>query len=219
MAPARGLTTALQARHFEGVSIAHLRKWDVTPIEIAIDLEAPRQSDPAGIPFSGAAEPRVCLVAAFALTSHLKRIAAAVERAIPQRPPAGLHLSPSPSRSAAKAEAVAISVRPMPPLVRLQSKLLRAIEPGLAHVDLATTTGVVREMGESAAAYIRDFVPTKALPAFEPAFAARGFAPIDIKPTSISIYRLGQRGAPESILASWAYSQEPRYTLPLRGGP
>ena len=75
------------------MSVTHLQKWDVTAIEIALDLEMPHFVDPTRFAFSGPAEPRICLVAGFALTSQLKRIVAAVNRALPARPPSRLQSS------------------------------------------------------------------------------------------------------------------------------
>ena len=47
------------------MSVTHLRKWDVTAIEIALDLEIPRSHDRSrGFSSPGPAEPRICLVAA-----------------------------------------------------------------------------------------------------------------------------------------------------------
>lgn len=83
----------------EWMSITHLRKWDVSGIEIALDLEIPRISDRSRFVFSGPAEPRIRLVVCFALTSQLKRIVTAVDRAAPARPPSGLRISSTERRS------------------------------------------------------------------------------------------------------------------------
>jgi hypothetical protein len=197
------------------MSVTHFKKWDVTAIEIALDLEIARLVDHSRAVFSGPAEPRICLVSGFAITSQLKRIIAAVDRAAPPRLPSGLRLVPVTLRSPAAPAAPTISVQPMLSLLRLQSKLIRAIEPGLAHdmVSLRTT----RDMDESAATFVDDFISRKMLPTFEPACTA---AELDgaLKATGITIYRLGRHGIPESILAHWPYPKDPG-SVHLLGGP
>jgi hypothetical protein len=197
------------------MSIAHLRKWDVTAIEIALDLEMPRNSHLA---FSGPSEPRICLVATFALTSQLKRIVAAVDRAVPTRPPSGLRITPSTPRSASNAAPSMILIQPILALLRLQSKLIRAIEPGIAY-DPSPITFKIQEMDKAAERFVRDFLPCKALPVFEPPVAAYGYEATDLRANGITIYCLGRRGAPETILAHWAYSQDAPGSLHLESGP
>ena len=84
------------------MSVTHLPGWDVTAIEIALDLEPPLFSDPVLVAFSGAAEPRICLVTSFALTSQLKRIVTAIDRVVPERLPGGLRIAPARGRAANK---------------------------------------------------------------------------------------------------------------------
>ena len=199
------------------MGIAHLRKWDVTAIEIALDLEMLRFSEPARLVFSGPAEPRICLVAAFASTSQLKRIVAAVDRVMPARLPPGLLVAPPLARSERSAPSGPITIQPMPALLRLQSRLIRAIEPGLTDSRTPISFANVRDLSEAAARFIRDFIPCKTLPSFEPAHAAG--AAIDLSVIGITIYRLGTRGAPESILAHWAYARGSRSSLHLESGP
>jgi hypothetical protein len=200
------------------MGITHLRKWDVTAIEIALDLQAPRFSDAPGFVFSGPAEPRICLVTGFALTSQLKRIVAAVDRVVPAHAPAGLRIALSTGRNVTSMTG-AIAVAPMDVLLRLQSKLVRAIEPGLAHDGLVLALTTRRGMDEAAIGFIRDFIPAKTVPAFEPSQAAVAFRPTEVKAVGITIYRLGRGGAPESILAHWTYPPEAHRSVHLRGGP
>lgn len=61
-------------------------------------------------------------------------------------------------------------------------------------------------MDEPAALFVRDFIPYKALPAFEPSYVSEEFDPIGLRGTGLTIYRLGMHGTPESILAHWAYA-------------
>jgi hypothetical protein len=198
------------------MSVTHLKKWDVTAIEIALDLEIARLIDPSRAVFSGPAEPRICLVSGFAVTSQLKRIIAAVDRAAPPRPPSGLRLVPVAVRSPARPTAPAIAVQPMLSLLRLQSKLIRAIEPGLAHDTVSSRT--TRDMDESAATFVDDFISRKMLPTFEPPSTAAELDGTPLRATGITIYRLGRRGAPESILAHWPYPKDPG-SVHLLGGP
>jgi hypothetical protein len=201
------------------MGIARLEEWHITAIEIALDLEVPRLLDPASFAFSGKAEPRICLVAAFASTSQLKRIVAAIDRAVPPRAPSGLRIAPSMARWANNATPGAISVQPMNALLRLQAKLIRAIEPGLASGGTLFSLRVVRELGEAAARFVRDFIPSKALPLFEPQHAAAAFEVTDLRALGTTMYRLGYRGAPESILAHWAFAQHRRSAIPVESGP
>jgi hypothetical protein len=199
------------------MSVTHLRKWDVTAIEIALDLEIVRFSDQAQLVFSGPAEPRICLVAGFALTSQLKRIISAVDRTVPERPPARLRIAHSQTRSATTT--AALSVQPMPVLMRLQTKLLRAIEPGLAQGDSVASTAAVRELDEAGTNFVRNFIADKVLPTFEPAALTGDFESTPVKAVGLTIYRLGHQGKPEHILAHWTYPQDPDRSLPLRGRP
>jgi hypothetical protein len=197
------------------MSVTHLQKWDVTAIEIALDLEMPHFVDPTRFAFSGPAEPRICLVAGFALTSQLKRIVAAVNRALPARPPSRLQVAPATARSAAPS-AAPLSVQPMPALLRLQSKLIRAIEPGLAHEGVSLR--MKRAMEDGPARFVGDFISRKTLPSFEPASPSADFEVLELTAIGITIYRLDQHGAPTSILGHWAYTADPG-SVPLRGGP
>jgi hypothetical protein len=199
------------------MSVTHLRKWDVTAIEIALDLEITRFSAQSSFVFSGPAEPRICLVAGFALTSQLKRIISAVDRAVPERPPARLRIAHSTTRSATTTGA--LSVQPMPVLLRLQTKLLRAIEPGLAQGDSVASLAAVRELDEVGTNFVRNFISDKVLPTFEPAALTADFESAPVRAVGLTIYRLGHQGKPEHILAHWTYPQDPNRSLPLRGRP
>ncbi len=190
----------------------------ITAFEIALDLEVPRLLDPALLAFSGKAEPRICLVAAFASTSQLKRIIAAVDRAVPARPPSGLRIAPSMARQPTTSTPAAISIQPMLLLMRLQAKLIRAIEPGLA-TDAMLLPFAVRDVGEAAARFVGNFIPSEAVPVFEPPYATAGFEATNVRALGITMYRLGHRGAPESILAHWASAQNRRGCIPLESGP
>lgn len=198
------------------MSVTHLPKWDVTAIEIALDLEAPRSLDPLRFAFSGRAEPRICLVAAFALTLQLKRIVAAVDRVVPARLPSRLQIAPAATRSAVAAVGATISLQPMFALLRLQSKLIRAIEPGLAHEGVSYR--MKRAMENGPARFIGDFITRETLPTFEPPCAVAGFEVTELKAVGITIYRLGHRGAPASIVCRWAYPPDSG-SIHLRGGP
>jgi hypothetical protein len=193
--------------------------WHVTAFEIALDLEVPRLLDPATLAFSGKAEPRICLVAAFASTTQLKRIVAAVDRAVPARLPSGIRIAPPMVRGPVHATPGAISIQPMLVLLRLQAKLVRAIEPGLADDERLLSFGQARDIGAAAARFVRDFIPTKALPRFEPSSAAASFTATNLRAAGITMYRLGHGGAPESILAHWVSAQSQRGSIPLESGP
>lgn len=190
---------------------------EITPIEIALDLETTLLYDASHFAFSGPAEPRICLVAAFALTSQLKHLIAAVDRAIPVRAPSGLRIFPMPARSASVAPR-AFSIEPMLVLRRLQSKLIRATQPGLVHSWDGTLSDSLRDMGDEAEKFVRDFVPSKALPLLEPA-DARGSQALNLRAVGMTVYRLGSRGVPESILAHWPYVKDSRGKPHLKSGP
>ena len=199
------------------MSVTHFKKWDVTAIEIALDLEIPRFVDPSRFIFSGPAEPRICLVAAFALTSQLERIVAAVNRAMPPRLTSALRISPGAARSPTTPAAAGVSIQPMHALLRLQSKLIRAIEPGLA--DGAVPLRMGHAMDSFAARFIGDFIPRKTLPTFEPPCALNADAgATELRVIGLTIYRLGDCGIPESILAHRPYPDD-RGSVRLLGGP
>lgn len=96
-----------------------------------------------------------------------------------------------------------LALAPMPTLLRMQAKFIRAIEPGLA--PSPPEVPVPQHMDEAAERFIRDFVPSKALPTFEPPRAERDFEAIELRTTGITLYRLGERGATRSILSHWSY--------------
>ena len=189
----------------------------VAAIEIALDLETLHASDLSRAAFSGAHEPRICLVAAFALTPHLKRIVAAINRVIPARAPQGLRMARPPTRL--PGISTQLSLEPMLVLLRLQSKLIRAIEPGLMHDQDLLPYGSVQGLGEAAERYIRDFIPCGRLPTFEPQTAGIGTEVVELRAIGMTMYRLGDRGAPESMLAHWSYDLDSRGSLHLESGP
>ena len=193
------------------MTVTRLPKWDITGIEIALDLEARRLDDPSRFIFSGPAEPRICLVAGFALTSQLERIVAAADRAAPARLPSGLRIAPTRARSAGPDPSPTISIQPMLPLMRLQSRLIQAIEPGLAH-DVALHTSRGTEV--TSVRFVAEFISRKALPTFEPARAIADFDAVGVTATGLTIYRLGDEGVPKSILAHWAYPRVPGIVRP-----
>lgn len=190
---------------------------DVTPIEIALDLETTHLYDASHFAFSGPAEPRICLVAAFALTSQLKRIVAAVDRAVPAQALSSVRIFPTPVRSASQVPR-AFSIEPMLVLRRLQSKLIRATQPGLVNGESGDALGGAHDMGAEAEQFVRDFVASKALPLLEPA-DARGSQALNLRAVGITLYRLGKRGIPESILAHWSYTENSRAKPHLKSGP
>lgn len=55
--------------------------------------------------------------------------------------------------------------------------------------------------------FIADFISRGTLPSLEPACTAADFDAMDVTAIGVTIYRLGDKGAPESILAHWAYPQ------------
>ena len=106
----------------------------------------------------------------------------------------------------------------MLPLRKLQSKLIRATEPGLARSEDDVLFDGVHPMGAEAERFVRDFVPCKALPMLEPA-DARGAEALNLRAVGITIYHLGTQGMPESILARWPYSEDARGKPHLKSGP
>lgn len=185
----------------------------MTPVEVALDLEAPF-SESSFLGFTGPAEPRLCLVAAFALTSQLKRIVTAVDRVLPTRLPPIIRIAPPQMRAAPAYAAGTVSVRPMAALIRIQSRFTRAIEPGLANFEAHSN-----DMDEAASRYIREFIHTNAVPALEPCCLSYEFTSIDLKPLGITIYRLDRTGKPQSILGHWPYATNKTRSIPLRSGP
>jgi hypothetical protein len=200
------------------MSVTHLPEWDITAIEIAIDLE--RLDGPAGAIFSGPVEPRICLVTCFALTSQLKRIVTAMDRVIPSRLPE-LRVAPAQARSVVTRRddpgatlPGAVTIAPMLNLLRLQQRLIRAIEPGLGDQRAAAATNL-----DASARFISEFIPNKTLPTFEPPVTTPDPLPMRLRATGITIYRLGRGGVPRSILGHWAYAQNTRGSVHLRSGP
>jgi hypothetical protein len=202
----------------EPMSATQYSRWDVTPIEIALDLAADPVGDPSQSSASGPAEPRVRLVSGFALTSHLKRIVSAVERTIPPRLPSRLRMTPAKSLSSPSATA-AVTISPTVALLRFQSKLIRAIEPGLAHDGVPVSLRKLRGMDESTARFIGDFISRKALPSFEPSSRAADFCSIPLTTNGITIYELGRHGSPQWILAHWTCSRSGDRSVHLQSGP
>jgi hypothetical protein len=187
------------------MSVTHLPKWELTAIEISMDVEFPSDFDKSSLDCPASAEPRICVVAGFALTEQLTRIVAALARVLPARLPSRLRAATTKHRSADRSAPRAITIRPMPPLIRLQSRFNRAIEPGLVHDGSGTSLGGTRDFDEDAAQFIHDFVSSKTLPSFEPPFALTDFPETRLTATGITIYTLDRRGTPESVLKRWPY--------------
>ncbi len=185
------------------MSVVDMRKWTATAIEIALDLEIRRVQDCSQVALSGHAEPRITLVAAFASTAQLKRICGAIARAAPEKLPGGLRITPARTRRSTDRHAIA--VQPMRTLLGLQTKFIRVIEPGLVSDRIPFAFGVAPTMDEPAALFVRDFIPYRALPLFEPSYVSDEFEPMRLRAIGLTIYRLGMHGAPESVLAHWGY--------------
>lgn len=199
------------------MNITQLPVWDATAIEIALDLAAPRYAQSPGLDFSGPGEPRVCLVAGFALNSQLQRIVAAVDRTIPARLPSPIRISPAPGRSSGSPAGA--SIQPVLPMLRLQSRLIRSVEPGLTNDDFQISLGGNRDMDEATLRFIRDFIVSKSLPSFEPLNAIAGADTLRLRVVGMTIYRLGRRGAPESIVEHWTYESDASSSVHLVRGP
>ncbi len=155
------------------MSVTRLPAWNVTAFEIALDL----QSDGfigADTGRFGAASPRICLLAGFALTPQLKRVIAAVDRTIPARLPREIRVVPAKTRGGPAATGAAFSIQPLLALIRLQLRFARAIEPGLAE-GAASIVGV-EKMDEHTSRFVRDFIRSKTPPTFEPSSALADFA-------------------------------------------
>lgn len=202
------------------MSVTRLPAWNVTAIEIALDLRSDRLVDPSAWNFSVHAGPRICLVAGFALTPQLKRVVAAVDRIVPARLPREIRVVSSKTR-ASPSTAAGFSVQPMLALIRLQSKLARAIEPGLVDEAIATAASLSASelMDESTTRFVRDFIPSKALPTFEPYEALPEFVSTSLTTTGITVYRLGSQAEPQAILGHWTYVKSARSSVHLPSGP
>ncbi len=73
-------------------------------------------------------------------------------------------------------------------------------------------------MDDAAFHFIGDFVSGKTLPTFEPPRAPADFETTELRVIGLTIYHLGHRGTPESILAHWAYATDSS-CVPLLSGP
>ncbi|HEY1655250.1 MAG TPA: hypothetical protein VGF86_09070 [Candidatus Tumulicola sp.] len=205
------------------MSVTHLPPWESTAIEIALDLERIQLANPSGSEFSGPAEPRICVVACFALSSQLKRIVTAVDRVVPSRLPdlriarAATRVAVSQGSKAVAARAETVAITPMLPLLRLQLRLIRAILPGLADRG-AEFAAHESDPDASNARFIAGFIAMRSLPAFEPSAVGAEFSPVNLGVTGLTIYRLGKRGVPQSILGHWSYVRNARSSVHLRSG-
>ena len=177
---------------------------DVTAIEIALEMDGPQFGGTLTSQFSGFAEPRISLVVCFARTALVGHIGSAVSRVVSDRPAPGLIISPC--QPDAKGEPpYALCVSPMIGLVRLQSKIIRAIAPGIVDSETIEAADVADDIDELAAAYIREFLPIGGLPVLVPASANEHFMPTPIIASGVAMYRLGQHATPQSRLAHWSY--------------
>ena len=112
-----------------------------------------------------------------------------------------------------------LSIEPMLVLQRLQTKLIRAIEPGVTCDERQILFGSIRDMGEEAERFVRDFIPRKSLPVLTPALVVVASDSMIPRAAGITIYGLGTRGMPESVIAHWAYGADARGNLHLKSGP
>jgi hypothetical protein len=97
--------------------------------------------------------------------------------------------------------------------------LIRAIEPGLAPSVSTISLGKPRGMEDQTAHFIRDFIPSKALPTFAPACTSTDFATMRLRTAGITLNRLGRQGMPQSVLGHWSYAQSVPESLPLPSAP
>jgi hypothetical protein len=178
---------------------------DVTAIEIALELKGPQLGEILTSQFTGFAEPRISLVVCFALTPLLGHIGTAVARFVSDRLAPGLIISPC-KPEANSEPPYAICVSPMIGLVRLQSKIVRAIAPGIVDAETIEPAEISRDVDELAAAYIREFLPIGGLPVLVPATSNEHFMPTPIIASGVSMYRLGQHATPQSRIATWSYA-------------
>jgi hypothetical protein len=195
------------------MTVIHLPDWDVTAIEIALDLERLQVDDPAAMMFSGPTEPRICLVTCFALTSQLMHVVTAVNRVLPSRLPT-LRVASAQRRAGDSTVAVA----PMLALLRVQQRFIRAIQPGLGDQRAAIASGRA-DLDDTSAQFIGDFISNNSVPTFEPTLANSEFLPMRLRVAGITIYSLSRRGIPRSVLGRWPYAQCSRGSVHLRGDP
>lgn len=109
-------------------------------------------------------------------------------------------------------------VQPIAALLRLQSKLIHAIEPGLAQQGDVAISGALEDDANTIR-FIHEFIPGKMLPAFEPSRLGNDFTSIDLDAIGLTIYELGAQGAPHAILSHWSYVPNAHNRLHLRRGP
>lgn len=200
------------------MTITQLPVWEATAIEIALDLAPPRYGNASGISFSGPGEPRVCLLAGFALSSQLEHVVGAVDRTIPTRFPSPLRIARAPARSSGHS-AAGVWIQPVLPLLRLQSRLIRSIEPGLTHDNVRIAVGGNRDMDETTLRFVRDFIASKTPPSFEPLDAAAPADTLRLRVAGVTIYQLGRHGTPQSIVEHWPYKRETGTSVHLVRGP
>jgi hypothetical protein len=198
------------------MSVTRLPAWNVTAIEIALDLQSDgfAGADPGRF---AADNPRISLVVGFALTPQLKRVIAAVGRAIPARLPREIRVVPTKTRGGPTATGTAFSIQPLIALIRLQLRFCRAIEPGLA--EEAGSIEGPEQMDEHTERFVRDFIRFKMPPTFEPSSALADFTFAPLRVSGVTIYRLGSRAEPQAILGHWAYVKSARSSVHLPGGP
>ena len=198
------------------MSVTRLPAWNVTAFEIALDL----QSDGfigADTGRFGAASPRICLLAGFALTPQLKRVIAAVDRTIPARLPREIRVVPAKTRGGPAATGAAFSIQPLLALIRLQLRFARAIEPGLA--EGAASNCRSREDRRTYVAIRTRFHTFKNASDFRAEQRAGRLRLGAIKIFGITVYRLGSRAEPQSILGHWTYVKSTRSSVHLPSGP
>ncbi len=74
-------------------------------------------------------------------------------------------------------------------------------------------------MDDATLRFIRDFIVSKSLPSFEPLNAIAGANTLRLPVTGVTIYRLGRRGAPQSIVEHWTYKSDGSSSVHLVRGP
>jgi hypothetical protein len=201
------------------MSVTRLPAWNVTAIEVALDLESTVFANAAIPGRSGAPSPRICLVTGFAFTTQLKRVVGAIGRAIPPRLPLHVRIARSKTRDGRSTPEGGFSIQPMLALIRLQSRLAKAIEPGLADDADSFLPGAMESVDESTARFVHDFIFSKALPTFEPYDALADFVGTPLVSSGITVYRLGNRAEPQTILGHWTYVRSTRSSVHLPSGP
>lgn len=171
----------------KATSVTHIR---TTLIDVALEPATGRAFNRVQWPSDGLGEPRISLLRCLARADYLDNVLGATERTLSTKALSGLMISIAVRKIVLEDKVFfALSVPPSSALLRLRTRLSRAIAPGLADGDDLRDPHAI-------------WIPTQ--PVFVPEFLAHRISPFVVRTAAVSVYGLDYpRYTATKLLRRW----------------